>query len=266
MASEALAAPGSPTLEDAKLNHLVAAQLCKTKMCAMFTRGQCRDESCRFAHSRTELRSAPDLSKTAMCRAFARGRCVDPACRFAHGEEELRVTPTVYKTQLCNFFDRGRCKKGNRCRHAHGATELRSFEASPSPASAPPTPTTLMSPPGFRTPSGYMNGGFICTPEPMKVLLPTIPHLPMPGMEPLTPPRPLSAPPAGPWDQDAQWRLTFAEEKETQAKDTVAPGLAPGSLATQEALWQPKNALVATQEALWRPDQIKTSQFSLWVV
>jgi hypothetical protein len=110
-----------------------------------------------------------------------------------------------------------------------------------------------MSPPGFRTPSGFMEP--FRTPEPMKVLLPTIPHLPMPGMDPLTPPRPLSAPPVGPWDQDAQWRLTSAEEKETLAKDTVEPGVAPGSLATQEA-----------QEALWRPDQIKTSQFSLWVV
>mmetsp|Transcript_34400 Transcript_34400/g.67777 ORF Transcript_34400/g.67777 Transcript_34400/m.67777 type:complete len:424 (+) Transcript_34400:66-1337(+) len=116
---------------DAKLNHLVAAQLCKTKMCAMFARGSCNDPKCRFAHSRSELRSAPDLTKTAVCRAFARGQCNNVKCKFAHGEQELRVTPSVYKTQLCNFFENGHCKKGDWCRHAHGVAELRSFEAAP---------------------------------------------------------------------------------------------------------------------------------------
>jgi len=121
---------------DAKLNHLVAAQLCKTKMCAMFARGSCNDPNCRFAHSRSELRWAPDLTKTAVCRAFARGQCNDLRCKFAHGEKELRVTPSVYKTQLCNFFGNGHCKKGDWCRHAHGAAELRNFEATPGRAQA----------------------------------------------------------------------------------------------------------------------------------
>lgn len=109
------------------LNHLVVAQLSKTKMCAMFARGSCHDAACRFSHSLKELRAPPDLTKTAMCRAFARGECNDTDCKFAHGESELRVTESVYKTQLCNFFMRGHCKKGNRCRHAHGNKELRSF-------------------------------------------------------------------------------------------------------------------------------------------
>merc|ERR1719189_1888068 len=113
---------------DPKLNHLVIAQLCKTKMCAMFARGSCNDPQCRFAHSHTELRSPPDLSKTAICRAFTRGQCRDNKCKFAHGEQELRVTPSVYKTQLCNFHERGHCKKGDHCRHAHGQEELRHFE------------------------------------------------------------------------------------------------------------------------------------------
>jgi len=113
---------------DTKLNHLVAAQLCKTKMCAMYARGSCSDLTCRFAHSPKELRKAPDLTKTAMCRAFARGQCRVSGCKFAHGEQELRVTPSVYKTQLCNFFEQGYCKKGAECRHAHGVSELRSFQ------------------------------------------------------------------------------------------------------------------------------------------
>lgn len=256
MAFETLALPE----EDPKLNHLVAAQLCKTKMCAMFTRGQCRDEACRFAHSRMELRSAPDLTKTAMCRAFARGRCKDPACRFAHGEEELRVTPTVYKTQLCNFFERGRCKKGDRCRHAHGTSELRSFEArraeKATPTPATPMPASLMTPPGFRE-SCYaepLRG----TPEPMKVLLPSIPQLPNLGLEqpPYTPPRPekpqrdfsaaaFSSPQmAGLRDQEAMVRkLTFSSTKE----ETAAASATLASIRTD-----------------WRPDQIRSS--STWVV
>eukprot|EP00438_Fugacium_kawagutii_P012184 Skav205400 [mRNA] locus=scaffold1642:342725:343537:+ [translate_table: standard] len=93
----------------------------------MFARGSCNDAACRFSHSLNELRAPPDLTKTAMCRAFTRGECNDTNCKFAHGESELRVTESVYKTQLCNFFMRGHCKKGNRCRHAHGSKELRSF-------------------------------------------------------------------------------------------------------------------------------------------
>jgi hypothetical protein len=115
--------------DDGKLNRLVAAQLTKTKMCTMYAKGHCHDANCCFAHSQTELRSAPNLTKTAMCRMFARGHCPNQDCKFAHGEEELRVTPTVYKTQLCNFYQRGHCKKGSRCRHAHGDQELRSFKA-----------------------------------------------------------------------------------------------------------------------------------------
>ncbi|OLP86548.1 hypothetical protein AK812_SmicGene32310 [Symbiodinium microadriaticum] len=71
--------PG-PESDDAPLNHLVVAQLSKTKLCS------CNDASCRFAHSARELRMPPDLTKTAICRAFVRGDCQDPACKFAHGE------------------------------------------------------------------------------------------------------------------------------------------------------------------------------------
>lgn len=116
---------------DAKINHLVAKQLKKTKMCAMMGRGPCKDAGCRFAHSWAELRTPPDLTKTAMCILFSKGECHNDACRFAHGVKELRYTAPVYKTQLCNFFEKGHCKKGNKCRHAHGAQELRRFLEDP---------------------------------------------------------------------------------------------------------------------------------------
>jgi len=124
---------------DGKLNRLVAAQLQKTKMCAMNQRGTCRDSKCRFAHSQSELRTAPNLTKTAICQMFTRGKCQNNSCKFAHGEQELRVTLSVYKTQLCNFHTRGHCKKGNRCRHAHGEDELR---ADSETSTAPPSPST----------------------------------------------------------------------------------------------------------------------------
>jgi len=116
---------------DGKLNQLVAAQLQKTKMCAMNQRGICREPNCRFAHSQSELRTAPNLAKTAICRMYTNGQCRNSMCKFAHGEKELRVTPCVYKTQLCNFHTRGHCKKGSRCRHAHGQDELRAFSEAP---------------------------------------------------------------------------------------------------------------------------------------
>ncbi|CAE7568379.1 CPSF4 [Symbiodinium natans] len=114
---------------DTLSNHIVVAQLSKTKMCMQHRRGLCKEGNCcRFAHSADQLRPAPDLAKTAICRAFSRGMCAEADCKFAHGEQELRVSPSVYKTQLCNFFARGHCKKGERCRHAHGRRELREFQ------------------------------------------------------------------------------------------------------------------------------------------
>jgi hypothetical protein len=121
---------------DPKVNHMVAAQLTKTKMCAMFARGECQDPQCRFAHSAFELRTAPNLMKTKICFAFTTGLCADAHCRFAHGEEDLRSTSEVYKTQICNFHERGHCRKGNQCRHAHGIEELRAFPVSGKAAGA----------------------------------------------------------------------------------------------------------------------------------
>lgn len=132
---------GNQESGDATPNHLVVAQLSKTKMCIKYSKGSCKDSECRFAHSSEELREQPDLAKTAICRAFARGKCSNVDCKYAHGEAELRGSPTVYKTQLCNFFERGHCKKGDTCRHAHGKAELRNF-----PGSIPSLPQRKESP------------------------------------------------------------------------------------------------------------------------
>ena len=101
-------------------------QLHQTRLCAKFHyRGVCRSD-CTFAHSARELRCPPDLRKTSLCRAWRRGQCNAVNCWFAHGEAERRATTGLFKTQLCQWFESGRvCKYGDRCRHAHGESELR---------------------------------------------------------------------------------------------------------------------------------------------
>jgi len=124
------------------LDNAVTVQLEKTKMCAFFERGKCASSHCRYAHSLTELRIAPNLQKTKLCRAFlSPSGCTNPNCGFAHGEGDLRVTDGIYKTQMCNFFERGYCKKGDRCNHAHGHNDLRSM----TPTTAATTPLSKAS-------------------------------------------------------------------------------------------------------------------------
>mmetsp|Transcript_113943 Transcript_113943/g.322582 ORF Transcript_113943/g.322582 Transcript_113943/m.322582 type:complete len:219 (-) Transcript_113943:90-746(-) len=105
----------------------ISNQLHKTKICTYYLRGTCQfGTECAFAHSRTELQTAPDLRKTRLCSAFMEGYgCENPACTYAHGEEELRSTDMFYKKSLCAWNEKGRCRNGEQCRFAHGAEELR---------------------------------------------------------------------------------------------------------------------------------------------
>jgi len=119
----------------------VTMQLTKTKMCAFFERGKCASANCKYAHSPSELRLPPNLQKTKLCKAFLSGACNNENCSYAHGEAELTVTDGIYKTQICNFFERGYCKKGDRCNHAHGVSDLRS-----QPSTAASTPMGKTSP------------------------------------------------------------------------------------------------------------------------
>eukprot|EP00438_Fugacium_kawagutii_P000307 Skav205268 [mRNA] locus=scaffold1841:171779:175489:- [translate_table: standard] len=115
-----------------KGDNAVVLQLAKTKMCAFFERGKCSSDTCRYAHSPSELRRPPNLQKTKLCKAFLQGKCKDGEnCSFAHGDADLRVTAGIYKTQMCNFYERGHCKKGDRCNHAHGNADLRPMIPSP---------------------------------------------------------------------------------------------------------------------------------------
>lgn len=64
----------------------------KTQMCKFQAAGKCkRGAACFFAHSRQELRAAPDLRCTRICPTLvAGGRCVNPKCNYAHKRAELR--------------------------------------------------------------------------------------------------------------------------------------------------------------------------------
>jgi len=65
----------------------------KTMMCRYHMNNRCsRGGGCQFAHSPEDLRVAPDLTRTKMCAAIIRqGRCEVPHCRFAHSRSQLRT-------------------------------------------------------------------------------------------------------------------------------------------------------------------------------
>mmetsp|Transcript_52660 Transcript_52660/g.115460 ORF Transcript_52660/g.115460 Transcript_52660/m.115460 type:complete len:311 (+) Transcript_52660:43-975(+) len=103
-------------------------KLAKTRWCHFHLRGHCKlqADTCSFAHSAEELRSAPNLQKTKLCEAFQRGECMDgDRCKYAHRPAELRVTEDVLKTRLCRYYVNGYCRKGDACTHAHGKHQLR---------------------------------------------------------------------------------------------------------------------------------------------
>jgi hypothetical protein len=83
----------------------------KTKFCMFHLQGVCLFGSeCAFAHSVDELQHSPDPSQTR---------------KDSESEEEAPPVDTPYKKKLCMWHERGRCRKGEQCRFAHGAEELR---------------------------------------------------------------------------------------------------------------------------------------------
>ncbi|PHJ16210.1 zinc finger (ccch type) motif-containing protein, partial [Cystoisospora suis] len=122
---------GDPVAGAALLAPIIVADrrsaFLKTQMCQHVSAGRCRmGEQCRYAHSREELRPAPQLDKTMMCATIKAGKVCPrgSACTFAHSRRELRQTIDHYKTNMCRNWLQGRCSKPNTCNHAHGEQEL----------------------------------------------------------------------------------------------------------------------------------------------
>lgn len=122
-ASQMVDAQKSPKKKHATLEH----HLKKTKLCLYHMQGFCKHgDKCGFAHSPTELESAPNLTGTRLCRAFQTGNCTDPNCRYAHGYDELRmVEDFCFKTVMCMWHASGKCRNGVHCRFAHHEDEMR---------------------------------------------------------------------------------------------------------------------------------------------
>jgi len=65
----------------------------KTKMCKFFITGQCtKEDQCMYAHSKDELKPAPNLSRTKVCPSLAEsGFCTTKDCPYAHDRSEIRT-------------------------------------------------------------------------------------------------------------------------------------------------------------------------------
>eukprot|EP01068_Selenidium_serpulae_P009721 Selendium_serpulae@DN5306_c0_g1_i1.p1 len=124
------AGDGTGDDDAAQLAPKMREQFVKTKLCPHHARGHCiHGTECTYAHAHEELRPLPDLQKTKLCESVTRSYpCRNPGCTYAHSREELRATRDLvaYKTSLCFFHKKGRCLNGEKCRFAHGDTELRS--------------------------------------------------------------------------------------------------------------------------------------------
>merc|ERR1719399_110900 len=136
--AQAKAAPKQPSyvpeqeeLEQGSHRGTLHKHLRKTRFCMYHLQGACQfGTECSFAHSLAEMHQTPDLSKTQLCKAWADGNCSVENCVFAHGDDELRSTDMFYKKTLCIWNEKGKCRNGEKCRFAHGLTELRANQGS----------------------------------------------------------------------------------------------------------------------------------------
>lgn len=68
----------------------------KTKMCKFHLQGKCaKGANCSFAHGSNEMERSPDLFRTQLCMALLKtGKCKDSeTCKYAHTREQLRALP-----------------------------------------------------------------------------------------------------------------------------------------------------------------------------
>jgi len=63
----------------------------KTRLCFNYFRNQCYVKDCKFAHGYNELRATDTVYKTELCRWSIYGWCkAGDSCRYAHTQEEMR--------------------------------------------------------------------------------------------------------------------------------------------------------------------------------
>lgn len=121
-------APQADVAKSQKKKHATLEQhLRKTKLCLYHMQGFCKHgDKCGFAHSPSEIESAPDLRGTRLCSKWQAGNCTDPNCGYAHGYGELRmVEDFCFKTVMCMWHASGKCRNGIHCRFAHSEKEIK---------------------------------------------------------------------------------------------------------------------------------------------
>jgi len=107
---------------------MIGDQFANTRMCKFFPMGKCtKGVQCPFAHDVFQLREQPDLRCTKMCRTMLKtGQCKDETCPYAHRKQDLRST-TVQNpktTKLCRNLKFGVCSYGSKCTYAHSPAEI----------------------------------------------------------------------------------------------------------------------------------------------
>jgi hypothetical protein len=108
---------------------MMGDQFANTRMCKFFPVGKCtKGVQCPFAHDVLDLREQPDLRKTKLCKTMLKtGECKDENCSYAHSKSELRTTPALApktKTKFCRNLKFGVCSHGSKCNFAHSPAEL----------------------------------------------------------------------------------------------------------------------------------------------
>lgn len=112
---------------------LIKQQFFKTKMCPFQkNKNFCLNESnCHYAHSLDELKPMPNLRNTKLCDYIKRKMpCQNINCKFAHDIEALKpsVHLATYKSAICSFWGKGKCFNGDKCRFAHGDSDMNKTE------------------------------------------------------------------------------------------------------------------------------------------
>lgn len=81
-------------------------------MCEEYEKNNtCTNENCSFAHGIHDLRHTDDFYKTSLCFNFTKGK--------------FHYIKKSFFSYICIIKTEGKCENGDKCRYAHGDSELK---------------------------------------------------------------------------------------------------------------------------------------------